>query len=68
MATQLVIWEEVDGVQVASYTSCLRCGRALSNPKSRHVGYGPVCARKMAEVRTRLERAKDEYVTTNTTR
>jgi hypothetical protein len=28
------------------YEHCLRCGKALSNPKNRERGYGPVCWRK----------------------
>lgn len=30
----------------AHHTHCLRCGRALGNPKSQQLGLGPVCARK----------------------
>jgi len=28
-------------------TTCMRCGRALKNPKYREIGYGAVCLRKM---------------------
>lgn len=31
------------------YTHCLRCGRALGNPKSQKLGFGPVCAKKAAQ-------------------
>lgn len=29
------------------YDYCLRCGRKLKNPKSRLIGYGIVCEKKM---------------------
>lgn len=28
------------------HTKCIRCGRALGNPKSMKMGMGPVCAKK----------------------
>ena len=28
---------------------CLRCKRRLKNPKYQAIGYGPVCARRMAQ-------------------
>ena len=29
------------------YEFCIRCGRKLKNPKSRLIGYGIVCEKKM---------------------
>jgi hypothetical protein len=31
------------------YFKCKRCGRALKDPKSQIVGYGPICATKVSE-------------------
>lgn len=31
------------------YSNCLRCTRGLKDPKSRTIGLGPVCVRKVAE-------------------
>lgn len=31
------------------YFKCKRCGRALKDPKSQLVGYGPICAAKVSE-------------------
>jgi hypothetical protein len=34
-------------VEQAEHQACLRCGRALRSEKSRSLGYGPTCARKI---------------------
>ena len=33
----------------AEHTHCLRCGRALRAARSRSLGYGPTCTRKVRE-------------------
>lgn len=31
---------------MSEYHACQKCHRALKNPKSREVGFGPVCLKK----------------------
>lgn len=34
---------------ITVHHKCIRCGRALGNTKSMKLGFGPVCAKKVAE-------------------
>jgi ASC-1-like (ASCH) protein len=43
-------------------TSCLRCNRSLTAPKSVANGYGPVCASKLKNQRTLEEIENDESI------
>lgn len=47
IVTNGVLDLDTDGGQARNVgsTRCLRCGRALTAPESRSLGYGPVCAR-----------------------
>ncbi|MFF3151827.1 DUF6011 domain-containing protein [Streptomyces sp. NPDC057910] len=36
----------------SQYSNCIRCGRHLTSAKSRAIGYGPTCARKIRTATT----------------
>lgn len=45
-------------------TKCLRCGRSLSNPKSRQAGYGPVCLGKTGGIVVEKNQITDRFLDT----
>ena len=36
------------------YRYCMRCGKLLKSMEARQLGYGPICAKKMEQVKRRL--------------
>jgi hypothetical protein len=42
--------------------TCGRCGKPLKTDKSRELGYGPVCIRKVEEQRAKDQTVIDEYI------
>ncbi|TPE70646.1 DUF6011 domain-containing protein [Halalkalibacterium halodurans] len=40
------------------YTTCLRCGRQLKTARSRQLGMGPTCAKKMKDEREKQQQMK----------
>jgi Family of unknown function (DUF6011) len=45
------------------FETCGRCGRPLKTEKSRELGYGPVCIRKIEAERERQQTTIDDYLT-----
>lgn len=52
--TKGMVYMQLRGQAEATCT-CLRCGRPLSNPVSRHYGIGPECMEKLGMIRMDIE-------------
>ena len=41
----------MQNIEIKIYTHCLRCGRKLKTNEAKKIGYGPVCYKKIQNVR-----------------